>query len=89
MSVINLTALMTDINNWPGRRVPIEGKSSVCVIFMKNRKMNLIIIIRPISLVKILAYRIGPYCKHIMHACVHTHTPAHHHRHSGCRCSMR
>ena len=46
-------------------RVPVEGKSSVCAIYMKYRTISLIIII--ISLGKYY-YR---YCKHITHARMH------------------
>ena len=76
-------------------RVPDEGKSSVCAISVKYRKMILIIII--ISLEKIFSYIANTSRTHARthactHACTHilTHmqTSIHHHRHSGCRCSM-
>ena len=76
-------------------RVPVEGKSSVCAISMKCRKMILIIII--ISLGQILLSYIANTSR--THACmqahtcthafVHTDSPTHHNHRSGCRCSMR
>ena len=51
--------------------IPVEGKSSACLIRMKYRIIILIIII--ISLDKILS----SYCKHIMHARMHGRTHAH------------
>ncbi len=67
------TASHTRLFIWTSR-VPVEGKSSVCVICMKYRIMILIIII--ISLGQILL-------SYIAHTLTHTHR----HR-SGCRCSM-
>ena len=61
--------------------IPVEGKSSVCLIGMKYRI---------IMLIKYYHYQPGSnsivvYCKHIMHAHTHTHTPP---WRSGHRCSM-
>ena len=65
-------------------RVPVEGKSSVCLICMKYRIIILIIII--ISLGQILL----SYIANITHARTHRRTHAHTHRRlrSGYRCSM-
>ena len=60
--------------NW----VPVEGKSSVCVICMEYRIIVLIIII--ISLGEISLSYIANTTR------THTQTPTH--RRSGCRCSM-
>ena len=51
-------------------RVPVEGKSSLCLICMKYMIIILIIII--ISLDEILL--LYTYCKHITHAHTLTHT---------------
>ena len=83
-------------------RVSVEGKSSVCAISMKYRKIILIIII--ISLDKILLSYIANtsrtharnHARTRKHTHTHTnththslmHTQTHHHRHSGFRCSM-
>ena len=58
-------------------RVPVEGKSSLCVICMKYRKMILIIII--ISLGQILLSYIANTSR--THARMHTNTRAHTHAH--------
>ena len=62
-------------------RVPVEGKSSVCLICMKYRIIFLIIII--ISLGQILLSNIAHHARTHGHTCVHTpartraHTPPH------------
>ena len=69
------------------RRVPVEGKSSVCLICMKYRIIILIIVI--ISLGKNI---IIVYCKHITHARMdgrtHAHTHPHAHPTHDRRCSL-
>ena len=75
-------------------RVPVEGKSSVCVICMKYRIIVLVIII--ISLCQIiLSYMANTSRTHAFRrARTHTHTlacthpPASRRHHRGCRCSM-
>ena len=51
-------------------RVPVEGKSSVCVLFMKYRIIVLIIII--ISMVQIILSYMANTSR--THACTHAHT---------------
>ena len=71
-------------------RVPVEGKSSVCVICMKYRIIILITIIISLGqiILSYMAYTSSTHSR--MHA--HTHrlanTPAHSLRRAGCLCSM-
>ena len=66
-------------------RVPVEGKSSVCVIFMKYRIIFLIIII--ISLGQILLSYLANTSR--THACTHAHTHTHARTHAHTRARAR
>ena len=73
------TDIQTDL--WRTRPVPVEGKSSVCLICMKYRIIMLIIII--ISMGKIsLSYIANTSRTHArMHARTHTHAHTREHAH--------
>ena len=79
---------MDRINYVDYSRVPVEEKSSVCVICMKYRIIILIIFI--ISLGQIILSYMANTPR--THACTHTHTlahtPTHRRRRPGCHCSM-
>ena len=76
------SATRTHAFNNNNNRVPVEVKSSVCVICMKYRIIILLIII--ISLGQIIL----SYMANTSHTHAGTHPPTHHLRRPGCRCSI-